>query len=62
MDNKLQPVRSYNPGLTQDKVITFNEVVKALNNLSYEAKDLGNADGKNLELYTNMFIIARSKG
>ena len=59
MDNKLQPVRSYNPALTQDKVITFNEVVKALNNLSYEAKDLGNADGKNLELYTNMFIIAR---
>ena len=59
MDNKLQPVRSYNPGLNNDKVITFNEVVKALNTLSYEAKDLGNADGKNLEFYTNMFVIAR---
>ena len=59
MDNKLQPVRAYNPQKNNDKVVTFNEVVKALSNLSYEAKDLGNDEGANLEEYTNMFVIAR---
>ena len=57
--NRLQPVRSYNPQLNNDKVIAMNELVKAFSSISYEALDLGNADGANLEKYTNTFAIAR---
>lgn len=57
--NRLQPVRSYNPQLNNDKVIAMNELVKAFSSISYEALDLGNADGANLERYTNTFAIAR---
>ena len=59
LNNRLQPVRSYNPTLNNDKVITMNELVKAFSSISYEALDLGNADGNNLEQYTNSFAIAR---
>jgi len=59
MDNKLQPVRAYNPTKTVDKVVVMNEIVKALHSVSYEPKDLGNADGRNLEEYTNLFVIGR---
>ena len=59
MDNKLQPVRAYNPTKTVDKVVVMNEIVKSFASISYEALDLGNADGRNLEEYTNNFVIGR---
>jgi hypothetical protein len=59
LNNRLQPVRHYDPNLTNDKVIAMNELSKAFSSISYEALDLGNAEGKNLEYYTNTFAIAR---
>lgn len=59
LNNRLQPVRAYNPELKNEKVVAMNELVKAFSSLSYEALDLGNADGDNLEAYTNSFAIAR---
>lgn len=59
LNNRLQPVRAYNPALNNEKVVAMNELVKAFSSISYEALDLGNADGDNLEQYTNSFAIAR---
>jgi hypothetical protein len=59
LNNRLQPVRAYNPRLKNEKVVAMNELSKAFSSISYEALDLGNADGKNLEFYTNTFAIAR---
>lgn len=57
--NRLAPVRAYNPTLKSEKIVAQHELVKAFDSISYEAKDLGNADGANLEGYTNSFMIAR---
>ncbi len=59
LNNRLAPVRSYNPRLLNDKVICMNESVKAFDSVSREAQDLGNDDGANLEAYTNTFLISR---
>lgn len=59
LNNRLAPVRSYNPRLLNDKVICMNESVKAFDSVSREAQDLGNDDGANLESYTNTFLISR---
>lgn len=59
LNNRLQPVRAYNPNINNEKVVAMNELVKAFSSLSYEALDLGNANGDNLEAYTNSFAIAR---
>ncbi len=59
LNNRLAPVRQYNPELLNDKVIAMNETVKAFDSVSREAQDLGNDDGANLEAYTNTFLISR---
>ena len=59
LNNRLQPVRAYNPQVTNQRIIAQHEVAKSLDVLNYEAKDLGNTDGANLEIYTNSFLIGR---
>ena len=53
------PVRSVNPQPTEHKVTAMNEVKKTWDSVSREAQDFGNDDGKNLEKYTNTFLIGR---
>ena len=59
LNNRLQPVRAYNPQVSNQRIIAQHEVAKSLDVLNYEAKDLGNTDGANLEIYTNSFLIGR---
>ena len=59
LKGRLAPVRSYDPRNNNEKIISQNEVNKALQTLNVEPKDLGNTDGKNIENYTNCFIAAR---
>ena len=59
LKNRLQPVRAYNPGLTGQRIIAQHELAKSFDSISYEAVDLGNSDGANLEVYTNNFMIGR---
>ena len=59
LKNRLQPVRSYDPRVKNQRIIAQHEVAKALDSVNYEAKDLGNSDGENLDIYTNTFMIGR---
>ena len=59
LKNRLQPVRAYNPQVKNQRIIAQHEVAKALDSVNYEAKDLGNSDGENLDIYTNTFMIGR---
>ncbi len=59
LNNRLYPVRAYDPRLKKDRIVALHELVKAFDSISKEAKDLGNADGSHLEYYTNTFLIAR---
>ncbi len=59
LKNRLQPVRAYDPNLTGQRIIAQHELAKSFDSISYEAVDLGNPDGANLEVYTNNFMIGR---
>ena len=59
INNRLMPVRSVNPSRNSHKVIAQNELKKSWDSISHEAVDFGNDEGKNLEKYTNSFLIAR---
>lgn len=59
INNRLMPVRSVNPQPTEHKVTAMNELKKTWDSVSHEAQDFGNDDGKNLEKYTNTFLIGR---
>jgi hypothetical protein len=59
INNRLMPVRSVNPQPTEHKVTAMNELKKTWDSVSHEAQDFGNDDGKNLEKYTNSFLIGR---
>tara|TARA_R100001163_G_C5060674_1_gene197508 strand:+ start:537 stop:2081 length:1545 start_codon:yes stop_codon:yes gene_type:complete len=59
INNRLMPVRSVNPQPTEHKVTAMNELKKTWDSVSREAQDFGNDDGKNLEKYTNSFLIGR---
>jgi len=59
INNRLMPVRSVNPQPTEHKVTAMNELKKTWDSVSREAQDFGNDDGKNLEKYTNTFLIGR---
>ncbi len=59
IDGRLIPVRAYDPRHKNEKIISQHEVAKALSTINREPQDLGNADGQNLENYTNTFMIAR---
>lgn len=59
LKNRLQPVRAYDPNTTGQRVIAQHELAKSFDSISYEAVDLGNTDGANLDVYTNNFMIGR---
>ena len=59
INNRLMPVRAVDPSPTSHKVVAMNELKKTWDSVSHEAVDFGNDDGKNLEKYTNSFLIGR---
>jgi len=59
IDGRLIPVRAYNPKHKAEKIISQHETAKALSTINREPQDLGNADGRNLEQYTNTYMLAR---
>ena len=59
LKSRLVPVRPYDPRNNQEKIIALHEIVKSLNSINKEAKDLGNSDGLNAQSYTNTFMIGR---
>ena len=56
---RLQPVRAYDPRTKKEKIIAEHELVKALTTINKEPQDLGQSDARNLNNYTNTFVIAR---
>tara|TARA_R110002167_G_scaffold146466_6_gene337900 strand:- start:2 stop:631 length:630 start_codon:yes stop_codon:yes gene_type:complete len=59
INNRLYPLRSYNPQNKADKVLAQNELVKALKAIGKMPMNLGNADFADLEGYTNTPLICR---
>tara|TARA_R110001592_G_scaffold43016_2_gene139723 strand:- start:319 stop:2019 length:1701 start_codon:yes stop_codon:yes gene_type:complete len=59
INNKLYPLRAYNPQCVGDKVITQNELVKAFGTINRVPKCLGSAHGCDLNIYCNRFLHAR---
>ena len=59
INNKLYPLRAYDPKRNVDKVIQVNELVKAMSTLGFKPKNLGNTDAFNGDIQANRFIIAR---
>ncbi len=59
INNKLYPLRAYDPRCVGDKVITQNELVKAWGTLGIVPKCLGSAHGADSTIYTNRFLHAR---
>lgn len=59
INNRLYPLRSYNPQALADKVLSQNELVKAFRAIGKQPLSLGNADFSDLEGYTNTPLISR---
>tara|TARA_R110002073_G_scaffold234998_1_gene396148 strand:- start:3177 stop:4814 length:1638 start_codon:yes stop_codon:yes gene_type:complete len=59
INNKLYPLRPYNPQRFNDKVINQNEVVKAFGTLNIAVKSLGSGEHSSLDCYTNRYLHAR---
>lgn len=59
VNNRLYPLRSYNPQHKGDKVLNLNELVKAFRAINKQPNNLGNADFDDLEDYCNTPLICR---
>ena len=59
INNKLYPLRAYNPQRYGDKVINQNELVKAFGSININVKHLGSSEGADLGQYTNRYLHAR---
>lgn len=59
INNKLYPVRSYDPSEKKERIINQNENVKALSTINKEPKALGGAKAKDIEKYTNTYLNSR---
>lgn len=59
INNKLYPLRAYNPSRFADRVINQNEVVKAFGTLNIAVKNLGSSSYADLGNYTNRYLHAR---
>tara|TARA_R110000744_G_scaffold361588_1_gene469376 strand:+ start:2880 stop:4541 length:1662 start_codon:yes stop_codon:yes gene_type:complete len=59
INNKLYPLRPYNPSPTADKIINQNEVVKGFSAINKAVRSLGNTLGPSMDIYTNRYLHAR---
>jgi len=59
INNKLYPLRAYNPSRYGDRVINQNELVKAFGTLGFVPKILGSSKNADLGEYTNRYLHGR---
>tara|TARA_R110002012_G_scaffold100089_1_gene238592 strand:- start:178 stop:777 length:600 start_codon:yes stop_codon:yes gene_type:complete len=59
INNKLYPLKAYNPQAKNDKVVNMNEVVKAFQTIGKQVKKLGECRAGNIADYTNTYLHAR---
>ena len=59
INNRLYPLRAYNPQNKGDRVLATNELVKSFRALGVQPANLGNADYCDLENYTNTPLVSR---
>ena len=59
INNKLYPLRNYNPNVLNDRVICLNETVKTLKAIGIAPKMLGLNNYSNAENYSNLFVVSR---
>lgn len=59
VNNRLYPLRSYNPQSNKDKVLTLNELNKALQAIGKSPVNLGDNEFGNLSGYSNTFLLCR---
>jgi len=59
INNKLYPLKPYNPQAKSDKVVNMNEVVKAFQTIGKQVKKLGECRAGNIGDYTNTYLHAR---
>lgn len=59
INNRLYPLRPYDPRPLNDKVINVNELVKAWKTLGVNVKTIGSAERQDLDAYTNRYLHAR---
>ncbi len=59
INNKLYPLKAYNPQAKSDKVVNMNEVVKAFQTIGKQVKKLGECRAGNIGDYTNTYLHAR---
>ncbi|MGI9555511.1 MAG: hypothetical protein ACR2M9_01505 [Cyanophyceae cyanobacterium] len=58
--NKLYPLRSYDPRSKRDRVLTQNEVVKAISSTGRMPLSLGSSKSHDLDCYSSIFLVARA--
>lgn len=59
INNRLYPLRAYNPQRTADRVLTLNEVQKAFASINKPVVSFGESEAGNLSDYVNTFVFAR---
>lgn len=59
INNKLYPLKAYNPDAKADKVVNMNELVKAFKAIGKDVKRLGECRAGNIADYTNTYLHAR---
>jgi hypothetical protein len=59
LNNRLYPVQAYNPKPKQEKVISQNELLKALKTINKEPRSMGSSVAANLGKYSNTYSNAR---
>lgn len=59
LNNKLYPLRAYNPSKSQDKIVSYNELVKAFSSIGKMPVRLSNTDASNIGDYNFTYTTAR---
>ena len=59
INNKLFPLNAYNPSRVQDRPQSLNELSKAFSAMGTPLSSFGDGSGKNLDSYSNTFLVAR---
>ena len=59
INNKLYPLKAYDPSAKSDKVVNMNELVKAFKSIGKDVKRLGECRAGNICDYTNTYLHAR---
>ena len=59
INNRLYPLRAYNPNIKNDKVLAMNEMVKAFRSIGKEPMSLGLNKGQDCNDYNQTFLLCR---